>query len=326
MSSPTTSTPASPPLSAATRVTNTNRDPAVSPDGRLVAWSKCVLGGFRLRHLRLDAKRGRQLGRRRPAHGSGGRGGHPSGYERRRRRLRVQPKRRLRHLLAAGRRQQPEAARAGRRTRRTPTCPAASSRSRAERKLGANADLYVWDIATETLYRLTDTPEVYETLNDISLESKRDGHGRLRAARRHGSGQRRLRPHLPARARGRGRGRRRGRRRQLPDGCQPGPAGHGRGRDRRCLRFDAGEHARLRGGAGAAREQPEGRLRFPGQLPRRRNQPARSLRLRGQGERPLPHFQQPDQARRRRQDGAHRRAAGARTAAPRSPSAPTSTT
>ena len=34
---------------------------------------------------------------------------------------------------------------------------------------GANADLFVWDIATETLYRLTDTPQVDENLNDISL-------------------------------------------------------------------------------------------------------------------------------------------------------------
>ena len=41
----------------------------------------------------------------------------------------------------------------------------------------ANADLFVWDLATETLYRLTDTPTVNEVLNDISLAS--DGRVRV---------------------------------------------------------------------------------------------------------------------------------------------------
>ena len=151
-------------------VTNTNRDTAVSPDGRLVAWAKCALGGSACDiyvstrnadgswagSIRLTAP-GAEEDILPDTNGAvvayaSNRGGDYDIY-----------------WQQADGSNLSQLALAGNQTNPNMSGSLISFESTVE--AGLSADLYVWDIATETLYRLTDTPAVDETLNDISLRA-----------------------------------------------------------------------------------------------------------------------------------------------------------
>ena len=151
-------------------VTNTNRDTAVSPDGRLVAWAKCALGGsacdIYVSTRNADGSWAGAIRLTAPgaeedilpdtngavvAYASSRSGDYDIYWQQ------------------ADGSNLSQLALAGNQTNPNMSGSLISFESTVE--AGFNADLYVWDIATETLYRLTDTPEVDETLNDISLRA-----------------------------------------------------------------------------------------------------------------------------------------------------------
>ncbi len=149
-------------------VTNTNRDTAVSPDGRLVAWSKCALGGsvceIYVSTRNADGSWSGAVQLTAPgaeedilpdtngavvAYASNRSGDYDIYWQQ-------TDGSNLRQLSLAG-------------NQTNPNMSGSLISFESTELSSVNAELFVWDIATETLYRLTDTPEVDETLNDISL-------------------------------------------------------------------------------------------------------------------------------------------------------------
>ena len=165
--------------------TITNRDAAVSPDGRLVAWSKCALGGsacdiyVSTRNadgswagaIQLTASDGEDIlsdtNGELVTYASNRTGDYDVYWQQ-------ADGSNLRQLPLAG--------------NQVNTNMSGSLISFESTEVNVtNSDLYVWDTATETLYRLTDTPEIDETLNDISLAP--DGTVRVVFARLAGIGE-----------------------------------------------------------------------------------------------------------------------------------------
>ena len=148
-------------------VTNTNRDTTVSPDGRLVAWSKCALGGsvceIYVSTRNADGSWSGAVQLTAPgaeedilpdtngavvAYASNRSGDYDIYWQQ-------TDGSNLRQLSLAG-------------NQTNPNMSGSLISFESTELSSVNAELFVWDIATETLYRLTDTP-ADETLNDISL-------------------------------------------------------------------------------------------------------------------------------------------------------------
>ncbi|HEV2901844.1 MAG TPA: thrombospondin type 3 repeat-containing protein [Gaiellaceae bacterium] len=149
--------------------TMTNRDAAVSPDGRLIAWAKCALGGvdcdIYVSTRNADGSWAGAIQLTGPGdeailpdtngevvtHASNRSGDFDIYWQQ-------ADGSNLMQLPLAG-------------TQTNPNMSGSLISFESTEVGTVNADLLVWDLATERLYQLTNTPTVDETLNDISVSA-----------------------------------------------------------------------------------------------------------------------------------------------------------